>query len=981
MKKTTFLTFVCWLCSLGAYAQQYEVSGTVTSKQTGEIVEMASVQLLKSDSSFVTGMSSDMKGQFRLQPKKAGNYIVKISFVGYKPSFTPVSLTSKASKRALGKIQLEENSILLSGVGVTVKAAKVEMKADTFMYNANAYRVAKGSTLEALVEQLPGAEVSEDGTIKINGKTVTQILMNGKDFFKGDTKVAMKNLPTEIINGIKAYDKKSDYAKQTGVDDGQEETVLDVGLKRELKSTVFSNVDLGYGSKDRYTGRFFGNYFNERMRISIYGSANNVNDMGFRRGRWGNNGLTAMKSLGGDFMWNNGKKSGEKNFLEINGSAGYSHSSSDDLTWGNSETFLTSGSGNSFGNSWSNSRSSQTNVRARLRLEWNPDTMTTVTLSPSFSHRNSENRSFSRSATFNADPYLVPGVTDPLDLIFSGLLPDSLRRIAVNSNDRQSMSDSYSDNSELSFMVVRKLNSLGRNVSFNTEVGYTKGRGNSFSISDIQYFQDNAEQPYRYTNQYSVTPSKDWNYSARVGYSEPLTKNIHLEARYRFAYNYSDNDRSLYQLGDSLENWGLMRPGLGHLPSTADSLAMARDLRNSQYATYKDYNHTATIGFRVTTDKLNLNASVNFEPQTTEMAYARNRIDTVITRNIFHISPSVRFRYRFTKTSQLDIRYNGNSSEPAMTSLLDVTDDTDPLNVTKGNPGLKPSWTNRLNVFYNNYIVDRQQGWMGSLSFSQTSNSISNAMHYDETTGVRTTRPENINGNWNTYGNFMFNTAFGREKAFNMSTFSDVSYDNSVGFVSTNRDNGSQKNTTKTLTLSENLRASYRTSLFEIGLNGRIVYQNADNKLQKNADLETYRFSYGGNLQFNLPWNMQLTTNLNMESRRGYADRSMNTNELIWNAQIAQSFLRDNSATLSVQFFDILHEASNVSRIINAQMRRDTWSNSINSYFMVHFIYRLNLIGGKKVKEEERHDGPQRGRGSRQGGGMPMMRMGGGRMH
>ena len=316
-----------------------------------------------------------------------------------------------------------------------------------------------------------------------------------------------------------------------------------------------------------------------------------------------------------------------------------------------------------------------------------------------------------------------------------------------------------------------------------------------------------------------------------------------------------------------------------------------------------------------------------------------------------------------------------------MTSLLDVTDDTDPLNVTKGNPGLKPSWTNRLNVFYNNYIVDRQQGWMGSLSFSQTSNSISNAMHYDETTGVRTTRPENINGNWNTYGNFMFNTAFGREKAFNMSTFSDVSYDNSVGFVSTNRDNGSQKNTTKTLTLSENLRASYRTSLFEIGLNGRIVYQNADNKLQKNADLETYRFSYGGNLQFNLPWNMQLTTNLNMESRRGYADRSMNTNELIWNAQIAQSFLRDNSATLSVQFFDILHEASNVSRIINAQMRRDTWSNSINSYFMVHFIYRLNLIGGKKVKEEERHDGPQRGRGSRQGGGMPMMRMGGGRMH
>ena len=218
----------------------------------------------------------------------------------------------------------------------------------------------------------------------------------------------------------------------------------------------------------------------------------------------------------------------------------------------------------------------------------------------------------------------------------------------------------------------------------------------------------------------------------------------------------------------------------------------------------------------------------------------------------------------------------------------------------------------------------------------------------------------------------MFNTSFGKSKSWTIGTFTGVSYSNNVGYVSTGNDTTSSKNTTKNLNLREHMRLTYRTGLFEFGLRGGVNYQHARNELQSNANLDTWNFNYGGEVNVTFSWNMQLSTDLRMNSRRGYSDNSMNTNELIWNAQLAQSFLKGNAATLSVQFYDILHNQSNVSRSITAQMRSDSWNNSINSYFMVNFIYRLNIFGGKNNNGGQeggpRMGGPGRGPG---GGGFP----------
>lgn len=1000
MKRTSLLLFLVLAVAMVARGQRFVVTGHVGNGQNGESIEFATVQLLVSDTTMVAGVNTDEKGRFTLHAKTAGAYDLRVSCISFAPLTKRIEFTAGRDTIDLGEIALKPTDVSLRSAIVTATAARVEQKEDTTVFNAAAYRVPVGSTLEALVKQLPGVEVDDDGTIKWNGKTVTEFLINGKDFFKGETKTAMKNLPVELVNKIKAYDKKSDYTEQTGIDDGEETTVLDIATKRQLNESWITNADLAYGTHDRYSGKVFVSRFTDRSRITAYGSANNTNDRGFGgpRGRGGGGGLTASKSAGLDFSWENDKKKREAGRLELGGNVQYSHSGTDLISTSSSETFLTSGATSSFSNSWSFSGSSSTNVSARLRLSWSPDSMTTIMFRPAYSHGSSHNSGSSRTGTFNGDPYEIDNMYNPLDSIFSEAMSGNLSALAVNRNERQTLGDSRNDNLSGTLTVTRRLNSSGRNVSLRASAGYTDSRSHSYSISDIKYFKEQSGGNGSFLNQYTFTPAKNWNYNVRLGYAEPLTKNWVAELRYEYGYKYSDSDRSLYNLDDidsSVGSWGDPDnyPLIGVLPTEADILAAVRDDNNSRYATYRYYDHTANAGIRYNSDKVNFNVSIGFNPQRTQLEYQRpgQNIDTLITRNIFKFSPQLRFRYRFSKTNQLDVRYRGSSSQPSMTDLLEVVDDSDPLSITMGNPGLKPSWTNTFRAFYNGYNADRQQGIMGGVDISQTSNSISNLMVYDEASGVRYTRPENINGNWNASGHFMFNTGIGEMKMFTVSTFTNLGYDNSVGYVSvydrggayavqalrsssvaraTFADysdifNGSQasKNTTRTVTLGENFNASYRASWFDVGLLGTLNYQHSRSELQENANMDTWNFAYGANANFNFDWGMSISTDIRMSSRRGYSDASMNTNELLWNAQVSQSFLKNRAATISLQFYDILHQQSSVSRTINAQMRRDSWSNAIHSYCMLHFIYKLNIFPGGKGGNSGDKDNRRENRG------------------
>ncbi len=997
MRKSV-LTLLLLFIAMTMQAQQHLITGAIIDKGTNDPVEASTVQLLRADSTYISGAISDENGLFSLQAPEDGSYLLKITSVGYKPTVRRIMM-SQGKDLAMGKININAEAIMLKAATVTAMAKKVVLKEDTFVYNSAAYRTPEGSTIEELVKRLPGAEVSDDGSIKINGKEVKKILVDGKEFMTGDTKTALKNLPTSIIDKIKAYDEKSDLAKVTGIDDGEEETVLDFGIKKGMNKGLIANMDLSMGTKQRYSERGMAAYFNDRNRLMMFASANNTNDMGFPGGGgpggWGPNkqGLNASKMLGLNYNYEN------KDKLKMDASLRWNHSDGDISSTVASENFVSQKS--SFSNSRAKNFSRSNSWDGRFRLEWKPDTMTNIMFRPSFTIKSSDALARSLSAQFNADPYQI--TNDPLEDAARAELgledvstsKSLLQQAGALVNLQSSNSISYSESENVKGMLQynRRLSAMGRNVTVRTDASYGKTDANSLSLTNAyMYLVDVAngnETDHYNTYRYNVTPTRNYSYSLQATYSEPLWRATFLQLSYKFTYKYSKTDRSTYDFSDfsdeEANQWASITPeyrGWGNYLGTLRSpLDEYFDSDQSRFSEYKNYIHEMQLMMRFIRPKYNLSFGAMLQPQRSNFIYDYMGQHIETTRNVTNFAPALDFRYRFSKVSNLRVNYRGTTSQPSMTDLLDITDDSNPLNIKKGNPGLKPSFTHNFRLFYNNYIEKHQRALMTFVNFSTTRNSISDMVTYDDKTGGRTTQPENINGNWNARGAFMFNTAIDSAGVWNINTFTTLAYTNAVGYLSLDGKT-SQKNTTKQTQVGERIAMGYRNSWLEVNLNGTLNYNYARNKLQSSSNMNTWQFSYGPSITATTPWGMSLSTDLSESSRRGYSDKSMNTNELVWNAQLSQGFLKGKPLTVMIQFYDLLHQQSTLSRALTAMARTDTEYNSINSYAMLHVIYRLNIIGGKQARETMRQsDRPHPNFGGRPFSGRPPMGFGGGRPH
>ena len=973
LRRIFFAVCLMLSASMVASAQGIKITGTLVDRDTKEGVMLATVQMLKPDSTYVSGVLSDEKGNFSIEASATGSYILKFTSVGYTPLTKTVKVDGKKDI-ALGKITFNADAIMLKGATVVGQAARVTVQEDTFVYNASAYRTPEGSVVEELVKRLPGAQVSDDGTITINGKEVKKVLVDGKEFMTGDTQTALKNLPTSIIDKIKSYDEKSDLAKVTGIDDGEEQTVLDFGIKKGMNKGVFGNVDASVGTQDRYAEHLMGALFKDKTRVMLMGNLNNVNDRGFPGGGGGGRfgrgaqGLNTSKMAGANFNLEPSSK------LKLDGSVRWNHSNGDKRTEQSVENFVSTAG--SFSNSLNQNYTRSDNWNARMRLEWTPDTMTNIMFRPSFSYSKSDGLTSGTSASYNDDPYSY--VSDPLSQESISIMDEK----GLMVNHRENSSITYSDNLSIGAMLQlnRKLNSKGRNATLRTDISYGEGDSKSLSTSNVHLYQvEDAfgnDSTYQ-TNRFNTTPTKTLNYSVQFTYSEPVFKAMFLQLSYKFNYKYNKSDRSTFDFSNVDGNMfagvdNVYRGWDNYLSRLDHPLDNYLDESLSRYSEYKNYIHEIQLMLRVIREKYRLNVGVMVQPQKTRFIQRYQGINTDTVRNVVNVTPTLDFRYRFSKLSNLRINYRGTTSQPSMTDLLDIRDDSDPLNITMGNPGLKPSFTNTLRLFFNNYTQEHQRATMVHLNYSNTRNSISNMVTYDEETGGRTTRPENINGNWNISGALMFNTALDSVGYWTVSTFTNVRYNNYVGYLALDQYSGSRKNTTKTTTIGEQLTASFRNSWLEVSLDGSVDYTHTRNLLQSQNNLDTWQFAYGGYFSLYLPWGMSLSTDLHQNSRRGYNDSSMNTNELIWNMQLSQSFLKGNALTVSLQLYDILNEQSNFSRTINAMQRSDTRYNSINSYAMLHAVYRVNIFGGGRNGDP----GPER-RG-RDGGGPRRMHNSGG---
>ncbi len=832
-------------------------------------------------------------------------------------------------------------SLELEGVVVKSHAVKVKVLGDSLVYNAAAYRVPEGSTLEALVKQLPGAKVDKDGTIKINGKTVSKILVDGKEFFLNDKEVAMKNIPTDMIDKLKTYERKSDRSRVTGIDDGEEETVLDLTVKKGMKNGWFGNVNLGAGTKHRYSERMNVNRFKDDFQATVIGSANNVADMGFGGGGgrwgWGNEGLRSSKEIGGNFATAKPK-------LETGGSIRYRYDGSDNENSSTTEYFNASLA--KYAKDFSKNLTSNRRLTSNFRFEWKPDTMTNIIFRPNLTYQRNRGRGYSSSGSYS----------------------DQLMEMIVNTNTSRNMSINTNTNLNGELQLNRKFGNKGRNLTLLVKGNYGSGSSQQLSAANITY---NSQGTTQQNNRYYDTPSRNFGMSGQLAYSEPFADRTYLQLSYTYDYSYSRNDRrafiydsDAYQtLAESMtanryDIDAVLRfmEEMKYVLNGSDSIAN----RLSQFSEYRNYNQTINLSFRRVREKYNFSIGLDFLPQRTTLNYKyMGKEYPEVTRNVFNVAPRVNLRWNFDKQTNLHVRYNGRTRQPSMTNLLDITDDSNPLVITKGNPGLKPSFTHSVFANFNSYKAEQQRGIYSWLWFSATRNSIDNKTTYDNTTGVRTTMPMNINGNWNGGGGVGFNTGLGKQKLFNIGIDLGGDYSRHVGFYNNDFEGGDAdlKSVTRSMNLNSGLDLSYRKDQISIALNGRLDYANSKNDLNPMGNMNTYDFSYGAELEWTAPWGTSLSTDIGMSSRRGYAQSEMNTNELLWNAQVSHSFLRGRALTVMLEVNDILGQQTNISRTIDALMRTDSRHNAIYQYGMLRVVYRFNILGGKNnLKEKKEHE-------------------------
>ncbi len=932
----------------------FEVNGTVVDKTTGEALAGVTIKLLAlPDSAFLTGTTTGVQGEFNLKEVKKGTYALQASCIGMATKCIGIDLTAQKKKKVdIGYITMAADVVQMRDVEVTAHAAKVQVSGASLIYNAAAYRVPEGSTLEALVKQLPGAKVDKEGNITINGKTVNKILVDGKEFFLNDKEVAMKNIPTEMIDRLKTYDRKSDLSRVTGIDDGEEETVLDLTVKKGMKNGWYGNVNVGAGTKHRYAERFNVNRFADDFQATLLGGANNVADMGFgggggRWGGWGMEGLHSSKEIGGNFATAKPK-------LETGGSVRFRYDGSDNENASSTEYFNASSA--KFNENFSKSLSSDRRLTGNFRLEWKPDSMTNIIFRPDLSYQQNRGRGHSTSASYSANPN---------DSILSRLAD-----IMVNSNANRNQNYSTNVNTKGELQANRKLNNHGRNLTLRMVGNFSDGRSKQLSAANITYNNVGTDQQ---NNRYYETPSKNYGLLGQLTYSEPIADRTYVQLSYTYDYGYSKNDRRAYiydsdayqtleqSMRDNRYDIGAVlhfMEEMNYVLNGTDSVAN----RLSQFSEYRNYNQTINLSFRRVREQYNFSVGMDMLPQRTTLNYKYMGHEyPEVTRKVFNIAPRVNLRWNFNKQTNLHVRYNGRTRQPSMTNLLDIEDDSNPLVITKGNPELKPSFSHNIFANFNGYKAELQRGIYSWMWFSATRNSIDNKTTYDNLTGVRTTMPMNINGNWNSGGGVGFNTGIGKQKLFNISIDLGGDYTRRVGFYNNDADNADTKSVTRSINLNSGMECSYRKDQLSIMLNGRLDYANSKNNVNDMANQNTFDFSYGVEFEWMARWGTSLSTDIGMSSRRGYSQSTMNTNELLWNAQVSHSFLKGRALTIILEVNDILKQQTNISRDISALMRTDSRHNAIYHYGMLRAVYRFNILGGKNnlkaQKEGDEWDG------------------------
>lgn len=906
------------IAGAAAAAMAWTVSGVVADNE-GETLPGASVRLLSAcDSSVVKGMAADAMGRFSFDGIKGGRYIVEASYVGYSPSFAAAAVRGADMK--LDTLRLASDAIMLRETEVVGIKTPVTVKEDTVEFNATAYRTQPNAPVQDLLKRLPGVEVGSDGSITANGKSVTKILVDGKEFFSDDPTVASRNIPADMVDRLQVVNRKSDLARITGVDDGEEETVINLTVKKGMQNGWFGTVEGGYGSADRYRGQFNINRFFNGNQITLIGAANNVNDLSFNDGNagrfrrfGGTTGVTTSQALGVNFNVGRGDS------LRVGGDVMWSRS--DRATYQRSaRQYLTPGE-SPYSSSIKDARDLGNNLRADFRLEWKPDSLNTIDFRPRMSYNHNNSSSYESGTTSrNA------GGQDP---------------ITRSNNSDNSQGNSWEAAGSL-IINHRFASRPGRSVSLSADYRFSNVTELSNTYSWNQFLLNDSLD---IVNQLDDSRTLTNEVKTRLTWTEPLGKPSRgnfLTFAYRLQYRRSSADKLIYD-----------RDNTDGVESLTQNNDLSTQFRNTAF------NQDIRLGFKHVDKRNTLDAGISAVPQRSMSVDLINH-DRDISRSVFNIAPFLRYRLKLSKVRSLSADYRGRSNQPTMAQLQPVPDMSNPMSIVIGNMGLKPEFNHFINVRYSDFNAAQQRSVMTMIMSQVTQNSIVSKTTLDPSTMVRTTEYTNVNGLWNIRAMNMISFPF-RNKKWTFNNHLMAYYAKTAGYT-----NGVFN---RAHNVSFNIRPgiAFRPDNFEFELRPSYSLQSVTNTMQPGSDRLVHNYGSQVYVSYTLPFGLTANTELGYTASSGYSS-GYEENRWLWNANLSYQMLRSRNLTLSLKAYDLLNQDTNIRRNATALYIDDVATNSLGRYVMLTVAYKFNTFGSGEMPRDRNAEGPG---GRRWGGGPP----------
>jgi hypothetical protein len=912
-----FLILFVFVCSPVFAQHEGRIRGMLADSLSRQSIADATINILDArDSSLIAFSRTGSGGKFQVAGLPTGKLRILITHVGYPTFSRNFFITDIVRELNLDTIFLNHHAAMLDEVTVEQEKPPVSLKNDTIEYNAGSFKTKPNAVVEDLLKKMPGIKVDKNGTIKANGEEVKKVLVDGKEFFGKDPKIASKNLPADAVEKVQVFDKKSDQSEFTGFDDGNKEKTINLTIKQEKKNGLFGKAMAGAGDDSRYEGKVNINQFKGNRQLSVLGMANNTNKQGFS--------FQDVMNFTGGFSNSGARPDAFNSGIPIQG-----------LGDNNQAITTLLAGGINYNDAW-NKKNDFTSSYFYNRADDHIDQKsTTQYLLPDnayrqdqqiLTNRHNENNRFSIGSDYKFDSansvkfyssFIQQKSTSTSQKNYSS--HDAQTNTLLNDGSSSSIDqgNGYSWNTNALFR--HRFRKKGRTISANLSFGLNdnKTKGNLYSVNHFYnpVFVDTL-------NQHNNQSGNSWNYGINLIYTEPLSRKSLLEFTYNFNQIHSVSDKKTFDADVSGKY-------------TVPNLPLTNNFDNLY-----SYNRPG-ISFRNQQNKFSFELGAMLEEAALNNKFRYLAADSFLNQHFLNLLPHGNLQVDFNKFRHLRVFYSSFTRQPSVTQLQPVADNADPLNIKLGNPDLQQEYYHAVRMNYSAFDPFRHTGFFVMLSYNGIHNKIVNDDEIGNA-GVRVTKPVNLTGLFNTNADATWTFPIRKIKT-TVNVNSTVAYDHNASLV-----NGARNNSNN-WTISEGMDLSYfYKEKLDITAGAKIDYADSRYSLQPGENQINWTQNYNVDFNLYLPKGFSLATDLNYTHRTGLT-AGYDVSPLIWNAGIAKQLFKNKKAEIRLQVFDILKQNIGISRNTNQNYIQDISYQTLNRYWLLSFTYNINRFAGKSI--------------------------------